>query len=83
MSDILFILNYKKTKIAPPETATDYNKTFPTRTSALNFCVVLTKLGGEAVELVQKIHGEEDAVLDGPELEQAVDSQRTHLNAGR
>ena len=79
MSETSFILNYKKTRVLPPATATDHNKSFPTKECALNFCVMLIKLGGEPVELVTLIHGEEDAIVDGQELERAVDSRRAKM----
>ena len=50
-----------------------------TKSAALNFCVILRNLGGNPTELLQLIHGQPDAVLDGPDLEEAIDRQRTRL----
>jgi hypothetical protein len=50
-----------------------------TRATALNFCVVLRNLGGRPIELMQLICGQSDAVLDGPDLEAAIDRQRAWL----
>lgn len=49
--------------------------------SALNFCVILRNLGGDPMELLQLIHGRPDAVLDGRDLEEAIDRQCTRLAA--
>ena len=47
--------------------------------TALNFCVVLRNLGGVPAEMLQLINGQLDAVLDGQDLEDAIDRQRVRL----
>jgi len=51
------------------------------KSSALNFCIVLRNLGGDPMEVLQLIHGQSDAVLDGRDLEEAIDRQRVRLEA--
>ncbi|HEX4507077.1 MAG TPA: hypothetical protein VH722_15210 [Alphaproteobacteria bacterium] len=50
-----------------------------TKSAALNFCVILRNLGGRPTELLQFVCGRPDAVLDGGDLEAAIDRQRTRL----
>jgi len=50
-----------------------------TKSAALNFCVILRNLGGRPSELLQLVCGRPDAVLDGPDLEAAIDRQRARL----
>jgi hypothetical protein len=50
-----------------------------TESAALNFCVILRNLGGHPREVLQLIHGQPDAVLDGHDLEAAIDRQRIRL----
>ena len=50
-----------------------------TRSAALNFCVLLRNIGGRPAELLQLVCGRPDAVLDGQDLEAAIDRQRTRL----
>ena len=54
-----------------------------TKSAALNFCVILRNLGGRPMELRQVICGRPDAVLDGQDLEAAIDRQRTRLAGNR
>jgi hypothetical protein len=74
---ISFVVRY-----APPgvvQSSAECEKHCLTKDTALNFCVVLRNLGGEPAELLQLIHGQPDAVLDGRDLEDAIDRQRTRL----
>lgn len=50
-----------------------------TKSAALNFCVILRNLGGHPTELLQFVRGQPDAVLDGQDLEAAIDRQRIRL----
>jgi hypothetical protein len=50
-----------------------------TKSAALNFCVILRNLGGHPIELLQLVCGRPDAVLDGQDLEAAIDRQRLRL----
>jgi len=52
---------------------------FATESAALNFCVILRNFGGHPAEVLQLIHGKPDAVLDGHDLEAAIDRQRIRL----
>jgi hypothetical protein len=74
---ISFVVRY-----APPglvRSSVECEKHCPTKDTALNFCVVLRNLGGDPTELLQLIHGQPDAVLDGCDLEEAIERQRTRL----
>jgi hypothetical protein len=74
---ISFVVRY-----APPgpvRSVVECEKHCPTKDTALNFCVILRNLGGDPTELLQLIHGQSDAVLDGCDLEEAIDRQRTRL----
>jgi hypothetical protein len=78
MSDMSFVIKYLRT--APPPTClVRCEKHCETQAAALTFCVVLRNLGGEAIELVQLIRGREDAVLDGRDLDAAIDRQRVRI----
>jgi hypothetical protein len=76
VANISFVLNYTKTKAAPPASAIEYEKSFPTLDAALTFCVQLTELGGEALYVIKVIHGVEDAVLEGKALVHSIERQR-------
>ena len=76
---IAFAVRY----VAPRDTrsarAVECEKHFRTKSTALNFCVILRNLGGDPMEVLQLIRGQSDAVLDGSDLEEAIDLQRTRL----
>ncbi|MDB5397602.1 MAG: hypothetical protein JWM91_5108 [Rhodospirillales bacterium] len=78
MSDMSFVIRYLRS--VPPHTCTiRCEKYCETQAAALTFCVVLRNRGGEAIELVQLIQGREDAVLDGRDLDAAIDRQRMRI----
>ena len=81
VANISFVLNYTKTKAAPPASAIEYEKSFPTLDAALTFCVQLTELGGEALYVIKVIHGVEDAALEGKALVHSIERQRTRREA--
>jgi hypothetical protein len=72
-----FLLRYRAPGAALPLPACE--KHFATEPAALNFCVILRNLGGYPTEMLQLIHGKPDAVLDGHDLEAAIDRQRIRL----
>src|ERR1700754_4220345 len=72
---ISFIVRYA----APGAHQAACEKRCHTRATALNFCVILRNLGGQPIEFLQLICGRPDAVLDGQDLEAAIDLQRTRL----
>lgn len=72
---ISFVVRYA----APQGRMDECEKHCLTKSAALNFCVILRNLGGNPSELVQLIHGQCDAVLDGRDLEEAIDRQRIRL----
>ena len=75
MANISFVLNYTKTKAAPPASAIEYEKSFPTLDAALTFCVQLTELGGEALYIIKVVRGIEDAVVEGEALARSIRRQ--------
>lgn len=79
MADISFAVNYTKTKANPPARAVEYEKRFLTMGAALNFCVQLTDLGGDALYIVQYICGTEDAILEDAGLAVAIERQRARI----
>ena len=81
MANISFVLNYTKTKAAPPASAIEYEKSFPTLDAALTFCVQLTELGGEALYIIKVVRGIEDAVVEGEALARSIRRQRTRREA--
>ena len=81
MAVISFVLNYTKTKAAPPASAIEYEKSFPTLDAALRFCVQLTELGGEALYIIKLVGGEEDTVFEGETLARSIKRQRTRQQA--
>lgn len=81
MSSISFVVTYTKTRVKPPASALEYDRSFPTMWSALNFCVRLTELGGDALLIAQYIGDREDAALEGEALIDAIDRQRVRINA--
>ena len=72
---ITFVVRYA----APGARQAACEKLCRTRSAALNFCVILRNLGGQPEELLQLICGQPDAVLDGQDLDAAIDRQRTRL----
>lgn len=68
-------------KYVPPGSASAVTceKSCANEITALNFCVVLRNLGGVPAEMLQFIHGQLDAVLDGRDLEDAIDRQCARL----
>ncbi len=73
-----FLLKYRR--MAPPPLNSVLCEAYcETQIAALNFCVVLSNMGGAALELVQMIGGREDAVLDGRDLDVAIDRQRARI----
>jgi hypothetical protein len=81
VAKISFVLNYTKTKAAPPASAIEYEKSFPALDAALKFCVQLTELGGEALCIIKLIGGEEDTVFEGEALARSVRRQRMRQDA--
>jgi len=81
VANISFVLNYTKTKAAPPASAIEYEKSFPTLDAALTFCVQLTELGGEALYIIKVVRGIEDAVVEGEALARSIRRQRTRQEA--
>ena len=79
--NITFVVTYTKTRAKPPAIAIEYDRNFPTMWAALNFCVRLTALGGEARSVVQYVGDREDAALEGEALSYAVDRQRNRIEA--
>jgi hypothetical protein len=78
MSDMSFVIKYTGCG-APCLSGKPAEKCCLTQDEALTFCVVLRNLGGEAIELVQFVGGQPDAVLDGPDLDAAIARQRNHI----
>ena len=76
-----FVLSYTKTKAAPPASAIEYEKSFPTLDTSLKFCVQLTELGGEALYIIKLIRGVEDEVFEGEALVRSIKRQRTRQQA--
>ncbi len=76
---VSFVVRYVAPGCARSPNRVACEKHYLTKSAALNFCVVLRNLGGSPNELLQLIHGETDAVLDGPGLEEAIDLQRNRL----
>jgi hypothetical protein len=81
VANISFVLNYTKTKAAPPASAIEYEKSFPTLDAALKFCVQLTELGGEALYIIKLIRGVEDEVFEGKALVSSIERQRRQQQA--
>jgi hypothetical protein len=79
--NITFVVTYTKTRAKAPATAIEYDRNFPTMWAALNFCVRLTALGGDARSVVQYVGNHEDAVLEGEALADAVHRQRNRIEA--
>jgi hypothetical protein len=81
VTNISFVLNYTKTKAAPPASAIEYEKSFPTLDAALTFCIRLTELGGEALYILRLNRGVEDEVLEGKALVQSIERRRMRQQA--
>jgi hypothetical protein len=81
VANISFVLNYTKTKAAPPASAIEYEKSFPTLDAALKFCVQLTELGGEPLYIIKLIRGVEDEVFEGEALVRSIKRQRIRQEA--
>ena len=81
MANTTFVLNYTKTKAAPPASAIEYEKSFPTLDAALTFCVQLIELGGEALYIIKVVRGIEDEVFEGEALARSIKRQRTRKEA--
>ena len=79
--NISFVVTYTKTRVNPPATAIEYERSFPTMWAALNFCVRLTALGGDALLIAQYVGDREDAALEGQSLADAIDRQRDRIEA--
>ncbi len=79
--NISFVVTYTKTRVKPPATAIEYDRAFPTMWAALNFCVRLTALGGNAMLIAQYIGDREDAALEGQSLTDAVERQKNRIEA--
>ncbi len=78
---ISFVVRYAAPGPSSSAQADECEKHCPTKSAALNFCVILRNLGGSPIEVLQLIHGKSDAVLDGGDLEEAIDRQRIRLEA--
>ena len=78
---ISFVVRYAAPGRSPSAHADECEKHCPTKSAALNFCVILRNLGGSPIEVLQLICGKSDAVLDGRDLEEAIDRQRIRLEA--
>jgi hypothetical protein len=76
---ISFAVRYVALGDARAARTVECEKHFRTKSTALNFCVILRNLGGDPTEVLQLIRGQSDAVLDGRDLEEAIDLQRTRL----
>jgi len=76
---ISFVVRYAAPGRSPSAHANECEKHCPTKSAALNFCVILCNLGGNPIEVLQLIQGKSDAVLDGSDLMEAIDRQRTRL----
>jgi hypothetical protein len=76
---ISFVVRYAAPGQSPSAHADECEKHYATKSAALNFCVILRNLGGSPIEVLQLICGKSDAVLDGCDLEEAIDRQRTRL----
>jgi hypothetical protein len=81
LAKISFVLTYTKTTAAPPASAIEFEKSFPTLDAALKFCVQLTELGGEALYIIKLIGDEEDAVFEGATLVRSIKRQRARQEA--
>ncbi len=81
VAKISFVLNYTKTTVAPPASAIEYEKSFPTLEAAVKFCVQLTELGGVALSIVKMIGGEEDTVFEAETLARSIRRQRARQEA--
>ena len=77
---ISFVVRYAAPRTAWSARLVECEKRFQAKNAALNFCVILRNLGGKPTELLRLIQGQADAVLDGQDLEEAIDCQRTRLN---
>jgi hypothetical protein len=80
-SGISFVVRYVAPGRSPPAHGDECEKHCSTKSAALNFCVILRNLGGSPIEVLQLICGKSDAVLDGCDLEEAIDRQRIRLEA--
>jgi hypothetical protein len=76
MSNASFVLSYAKARVRPPARAVHYEETFSSLDAAVEYCVDIEDLGGEAFTVVQFIRGREDAVLEGVALAKAIDRMR-------
>ena len=79
--NIAFVVTYTKTRVKPPASAIEYDRSFPTMWAALNYCVRLTALGGDALSIVQYVGDREDAVLEGEALADSIYRQRHRIEA--
>ncbi len=76
MTEMSFTVHYTKAKAVPPATAIEYEKSFPSMETALDFCVRLSGFSGRALDVVQLIRGVEDAVLEGDCLDREIERRK-------
>ena len=76
MSHVSFALSYAKAKVRPPARAIRYEQSFSSLSAAIDFCIDIEEMGGEAFSVVQFVRGREDAVLEGVALARAIDRLR-------
>ena len=81
MAKTVYTLNFTQTKAAPPVTAAEFERNFETLEAALDFCVELTRLGGEALYLVKYVYGTAATVLEGGDLALAIMTHRPGRDA--
>ena len=79
MTNVSLVVTYTKVKVAPPAGAIEYEKSFPSMNAALDFCVKLTDLGGEALYIIQYVRGLEERVYEGDWLAKALARQRERM----
>jgi hypothetical protein len=76
-----FVVTYVRAHTALAQDGSVEEKRFSRRDGALTFCVIQRNFGSRIVEIAEYIEDRSDAVLDGPELEKAIDRHRSVMEA--
>jgi hypothetical protein len=78
---VAFVVKYVRAHTALSQDGAFEEKRFTRREGALTFCVIQRNFGSLIVEIAEYIEDNSDAVLDGAELDRAIDRHRAVMEA--
>ncbi len=77
----VFVVKYVRAHTSLNQDGSFEEKRFTRRDGALTFCVIQRNFGSRIVEIAEYIEDRSDAVLDGSELDRAIDRHRVAMEA--